>query len=1014
MADSVTEAWRERDFRAVREVFDDALLLSADDQTFLVSYAAAGSDFEFGEPVRVEATYLDATTALSRVLLSAGGEDVVSLGRSQIGAYTRRSKSGKMVQVKAYWRTVSVKDLLAGDTVLDPYGRTRIVESTNRNIVKFRDGSLGTGTFQLKPRVDAPDNKPLDLRALRAKEDADPYFYKKDGNGPTSRHLKPGRTADGGHDPEALAAYRAKMEAHITGQIAEHQANLSPGDRAADAADPRRRSILDVLKGAVQEGRDKDTARAVAAGDRRRVRPPRDSAWERMKAEMPPPVEPEGPYADTELHDTHGRPKPGAQARANFAHYEEKAEEDFYRGESESFPPTAAERDERMARQKAQQARIHASLPAYRAKMAARARDAEELAAAKRTGQGAVPAIGEAAQAAQADRARKGNTRASRDTEEALANEAEQAKIAEWNAKLERQNAAQDKAQAKSDASKYTLEERLGAVTSGARAKVSFWRPAELVQFLAQWDEKEYTRIFKIRAGRAAAEKKAHDDAEVVRISEAEAVARRRKNATGDAKKMIEANDRGKALGKRRDAAIADWKKMGRDGEHFATRGELEDLAKREDFHYGDLETAFKKAGIKVKGRPSSEWPKSTRPKATLASAVADWLKMGSNGKHFAFPGEIKGEAERLGLNPASLEAALIDAGVQIRKTKTAGVGGTTKPMPGMASGQFPAPGSGLQGNASGQFPAGMHTKTLTAAQAKHAAERAAADASWERFNDRGPEIDAASAQIGQAQQKAALMNEIIKQVNHEPKHTLYGPGREGMSTEGDKGGVFDGMDFQSKDGYAARAHIKRLVDVGKSLGGGMLTEPQIHDYLEHQLDRRPTMAEFKEAYDGLKAAGVSVPDSFGHRRKGPQGMVSAVIQRALHGDDARLRPVSDARFGLLGERVDSPTWDVLGSQDHQDGHPLRIIKRNPDSYGRHGGFVVESRKSSSAAGDLDGLYPTIDAAIAAVRSHEAARGRNNMPTAKDPFISKTHLSATDEGNVSLSDQAEIDRISGL
>jgi predicted DNA-binding WGR domain protein len=124
---------------------------------------------------------------------------------------------------------------------------------------------------------------------------------------------------------------------------------------------------------------------------------------------------------------------------------------------------------------------------------------------------------------------------------------------------------------------------------------------------------------------------------------------------------------------------------------------------------------------------------------------------------------------------------------------------------------------------------------------------------------------------------------------------------RLSMSPDADKGGIFDGMKKHSSEklGPPKDADASKLIEAGKTVGGGKLEESEVHDHLQAQIGRKPTIDEFQAHVKKVAAAGVRVPDSFGKTKPRKEVMDAA----GSHGTATVKKPPSKSRkMGLSAE----------------------------------------------------------------------------------------------------------------
>ena len=158
--DTIVRAWASTHDAPVEEAFSDFLVvgLSTEDVKARVPYVVqVDGTVAFGdaEPVTIEYVEMSDLTPSERVDLAVGevgaGSTIVALTglQSKVSSYVRRSKSGKAIRVKSYFRMIDAKDLMPGEVVLDRHNRRRVVDKVNGNVVTFKGGGKGTGQFSV-------------------------------------------------------------------------------------------------------------------------------------------------------------------------------------------------------------------------------------------------------------------------------------------------------------------------------------------------------------------------------------------------------------------------------------------------------------------------------------------------------------------------------------------------------------------------------------------------------------------------------------------------------------------------------------------------------------------------------------------------------------------------------------------------------------------------------------------------------------------------------------------------
>ena len=160
--DTIVRAWASTHDAPVEEAFGDFLVVglstgAASEFSARVPYVVqVDGTVAFGdaEPVTLEYVEMSDLTPSERVDLAVGeiglGSTLVSLSiQSSVSSYIRRSKSGKAVRVKSYFRMIDAKDLKPGEVVLDRHNRRRVVDKVNGNVVSFKGGGTGTGQFSV-------------------------------------------------------------------------------------------------------------------------------------------------------------------------------------------------------------------------------------------------------------------------------------------------------------------------------------------------------------------------------------------------------------------------------------------------------------------------------------------------------------------------------------------------------------------------------------------------------------------------------------------------------------------------------------------------------------------------------------------------------------------------------------------------------------------------------------------------------------------------------------------------
>lgn len=213
--DQVARAWGSTHEAPVEEAFGDFLIVGTDkdDIKERVPYVVqVDGTVAFGEPEEVVMEEVDeADLAPSERLDLAVGEvglgaTVIALaaGRTNVAAYTRRSKSGKIVRVRSYWRLLDVSSLSPGDEIQTHYGVKKTVKSVNGPVATMTDNSRVTGKVRAKVSGDrlAPGPAAVE-RAVPGSHSRGPYAERLRANfiakNPDVRRAGTDGPRDGGH-----------------------------------------------------------------------------------------------------------------------------------------------------------------------------------------------------------------------------------------------------------------------------------------------------------------------------------------------------------------------------------------------------------------------------------------------------------------------------------------------------------------------------------------------------------------------------------------------------------------------------------------------------------------------------------------------------------------------------------------------------------------------------------------------------------------------------------------------